>query len=90
MSVAVSQAAAPTRTREVSVCTGANRTSATAVCGVGRAARHNPVCCELFERLIAKGKTTPAAYGAVARKLVPIINGVMKSLTTFNSSSTCS
>lgn len=53
------------------------------------AARHNPVCCELFERLIAKGKTAPAAYGAVARKLVQIIYGVMKSLTKFNPSPKC-
>src|SRR3972149_6821630 len=34
------------------------------------AARHNPICRALFERLIAKGKSAPAAYGAVARKLV--------------------
>lgn len=48
------------------------------------AARHNPVCRELFERLIARGKSAPAAYGAVARKLVQIIYGVLKSLTKFN------
>jgi transposase len=47
------------------------------------AARHNPVCKELFERLVAKGKTEPAAYGAVARKLVQIIYGVLKSKTMF-------
>lgn len=50
------------------------------------AARYNPVCRDLFERLIAKGKTAPAAYGAVARKLVQIIYGVLKSLTKFNPS----
>ena len=48
------------------------------------AARHNPICRELFERMIAKGKSAPAAYGAVVRKLVQIIYGVLKSLTTFN------
>lgn len=48
------------------------------------AARHNPVCRELFERLVAKGKTAPAAYGAVARKLVQIIYGVLRTLSIFN------
>lgn len=48
------------------------------------AARHNLVCRELFERLIAKGKSAPAAYGAVARKLVQIMFGVLKSLTKFD------
>jgi len=48
------------------------------------AARHNPVCRALFERLIARGKSAPAAYGAVARKLVQIIYGVLRSLTMFN------
>jgi transposase len=53
------------------------------------AARHNPVCRDLFERLIAKGKKAPAAYGAVARKLVQIIYGVLKTLTRFNPSPKC-
>jgi transposase len=53
------------------------------------AARHNPVCRDLFERLIAKGKSAPAAYGAVARKLVQIIYGVLKTLTKFNPSPKC-
>jgi len=47
------------------------------------AARHNPVCKELFDRLVAKGKTEPAAYGAVARKLVQSIYGVLKNKTMF-------
>ena len=47
------------------------------------AARHNPVCRELFDRLVEKGKSEPAAYGAVARKLVQIIYGVLKSRTPF-------
>jgi transposase len=42
------------------------------------AARHNPVCCDLFARLVAKGKSKPAAYGAVARKLVEIMYAVLK------------
>lgn len=50
------------------------------------AARHNPVCRDLFDRLIAKGKCASAAYGAVARKLVQIIYGVLKSLTKFDPS----
>lgn len=50
------------------------------------AARHNPVCRELFERLVARGKTAAAAYGAVARKLVQIIYGVLRTLTRFNPS----
>jgi transposase len=53
------------------------------------AARHNPICRDLFERLMAKGKSVPAAYGAVARKLVQIIYGVMKTLTKFNPSPKC-
>jgi transposase len=47
------------------------------------AARHNPVCKALFERLVARGKHAAAAYGAVARKLVQIIYGVLKTKTTF-------
>lgn len=47
------------------------------------AAKHNPVCKELFERLVARGKHAAAAYGAVARKLVQIIYGVLKSKTAF-------
>lgn len=47
------------------------------------AARHNPVCKELFDRLVVRGKTEPAAYGAVARKLVQIIYGVLKNKTMF-------
>jgi transposase len=53
------------------------------------AARHNPVCRDLFERLIANGKSAPSAYGAVARKLVQIIYGALKTLTKFNPSPKC-
>jgi transposase len=48
------------------------------------AARWNPPCRQLFERMIANGKTAPAAYGAVMRKLVQIIYGVLKSKTPWN------
>jgi transposase len=54
------------------------------------AARHNKVCRELYERLIARGKKAPAAYGAVARKLVQIIYGVLKSKTKFDPNLNCS
>lgn len=37
----------------------------------------------LFERLIAKGKSPSSAYGAVCRKLVQVIYGVLKSQTPF-------
>lgn len=48
------------------------------------AARCNPVCRALFERLIAKGKHAVQAYGAVCRKLVQIIFGILKNKTPFN------
>lgn len=48
------------------------------------AARHNPVCKELFDRLVANGKTKPAAYGAVCRKLVHLIYGVLKTRKPFD------
>lgn len=41
------------------------------------AARHNPVCKALFERLRAKGKHAAACYGAVARKLLHLVYGVL-------------
>jgi len=47
------------------------------------AARHNPVCRELFERLVAQGKHEAAAYGAVARKLLQILYGVLKNKQPF-------
>jgi transposase len=37
----------------------------------------------LYDRLIAKGKCATAAYGAVCRKLVQVIYGVLKSQTPF-------
>jgi transposase len=47
------------------------------------AARHNPVCKALFEKLVAKGKHAAAAYGAVMRKLVQLVYGVLKSHKPF-------
>lgn len=38
----------------------------------------------LFERLVAKGKSKAAGFGAVARKLVQVIYGVLKSQILFN------
>lgn len=48
------------------------------------AARHNPVCKALFERLVAKGKHAAAAYGAVMRKLVELVYGVLRSRKPFD------
>ena len=47
------------------------------------AARCNPACRELFERKVAEGKSKPSAYGAVCRKLVQIMYGVLKSKSLF-------
>jgi len=47
------------------------------------AARHNPVCRDLFERLVASGKHESAAYGAVSRKLLQILYGVLKNKKPF-------
>jgi len=43
---------------------------------------HNPFRA-LFDRLVAKGKSQAAAFGAVCRKLVQVIYGVLKSQTPF-------
>jgi transposase len=43
---------------------------------------HNPFRA-LFDRLVAKGKSQAAAIGAVCRKLVQVIYGVLKSQTPF-------
>lgn len=43
------------------------------------AARYNPVCKALFERLREKEKRVPAAYGAVARQIVQLVYGVLRS-----------
>jgi transposase len=47
------------------------------------AARHNPVCKALFEKLVGKGKHAAAAYGAVMRKLVQLVYGVLRSREPF-------
>jgi transposase len=43
------------------------------------AARFNPICKALFERLVARGKHAASAYGAVMRKLVELVYGVLRS-----------
>lgn len=48
------------------------------------AARFNPVCRQLFERLRSAGRAVPACYGAVARKLLQIIYGVLKNQRPFD------
>ena len=50
------------------------------------AARHNPICKALFDRLRAKGVHAAACYGAVARQLVQIIYGVLKHKHPFDPS----
>lgn len=49
------------------------------------AARRNPDCNALFDRLRAKGKHPAACYGAVARKLVHIVFGVLTRQQPFTS-----
>ena len=53
------------------------------------AARFNPPCKALYERLRAKGKHAAACFGAVARKLVQIIYGVLKSKRSFSFTENC-
>ncbi|MGI9014116.1 MAG: transposase [Phycisphaerales bacterium] len=47
------------------------------------AVMYNPLCRAYFEQLVARGKHKAAAYGAVARKLLQIIYGVLKTRTHF-------
>ena len=48
------------------------------------AARWNPACKALYDRLIEQGHTAVYAWAAVTRKLVQIIYGVLKSGTPWN------
>ena len=48
------------------------------------AARHNPDCRSLYEKMIAANKSAPSAYGAVARKLIQICYGVLTRRTRFS------
>ena len=48
------------------------------------AARWNPICRDYYEQLIERGKAAPAAYGAVCRKLIQIVYGVLKSKHPFD------
>jgi len=49
------------------------------------AARFNPDCRALFDRLKTKGKHAAACYGAVERKLVHLVYGVLKHRQPFKS-----
>jgi transposase len=49
------------------------------------AARFNPDCKALFDRLRDKGKNGAACYGAVERKLVHLVYGVLKHRQPFKS-----
>lgn len=48
------------------------------------AARHNPPCKALFDRLCQRGKTVVHAWAAVMRKLVQIVYGILRTKTPFN------
>lgn len=48
------------------------------------AARHNPVVKDLYERLIAAGKSKKCALGAAMRKLLHIIFGVLRTRKPFD------
>ena len=48
------------------------------------AAKWNPQCQMLCQRLLAKGHSYPQAWAAVMRKLVQIIYGVLKNRTQWN------
>lgn len=48
------------------------------------AARHNPVVKELYERLIAAGKSKKCALGAAMRKLLHIVFGVLRTRRPFD------
>ena len=50
------------------------------------AARHNPACRALYERLLAAGKPPAYAWAAVARKLLQIVYGVLKSRSPWDPS----
>jgi transposase len=49
------------------------------------AARFNPDCKDLFDRLHARGKHAAACYGAVARKLIQLVFGVLRHQQPFRS-----
>ena len=53
------------------------------------AAVHNPACRALYERLRAKGKPAPYAWAAVARKLLQIVYGVLKSRKPWDPTMAC-
>ena len=48
------------------------------------AAKHNPLLFEVYQRLTSKGKTKMSAIGAVMRRLLHIVFGVLTHHTPFN------
>ena len=48
------------------------------------AVKHNPLMCDLYQRLIAKGKPKKVALAAVMRKLLVLAYGVLKSQKAFD------
>jgi len=64
---------------------GNARLKAALFMGAQSAARHNPVCHALFQRLVAKGKKPIVAIGAVMRKLIQLVYGILKNKQPFQS-----
>ena len=48
------------------------------------ATRHNPVIRAFYERLVAKGKPKKVALVACMRKLLTILNAMVRDGTTWN------
>ncbi len=48
------------------------------------ALKHNPIIKDFYERLISKGKIVKVALTACMRKLVVILNSIMKNGTKWN------
>ena len=48
------------------------------------AARHNPVIREFYERLLAKGKPKKVALTACMRKLLTMLNTIVKTKTPWD------
>ena len=48
------------------------------------ATRHNPVICQFYQRLLQKGKAKMTAVIAAMRKLLTILNAMLKKNETWN------
>jgi len=48
------------------------------------AARRNPMCADFYRRLLAKGKPKMVALIAVARKLLVVLNALLRSGERWN------